>query len=199
MNKNVIDYIDKIRNGILHDKISTDIPNYRLLCSALDIVSDAEDGIYSYINLKNENGRGLNYIYCYGIISLAETEAHAIKVIYKILLNKDLEIASIPDLDIVRLLRNKIFAHPVDLSQRHGKQGFGIVASYLSTFSFSPYSFENNDYQSGNELSLYEKVKNLASNKTNYNALIIDIKELIEKQQIILCKLLKEIETKYQL
>lgn len=52
MNKNIIDYIDKIRNGILHDKISTDIPNYRLLCSALDIVSDAEDGIYSYLNLK---------------------------------------------------------------------------------------------------------------------------------------------------
>ena len=152
-----------------------------------------------YLNLKNENGRGLNYIYCYGIISLAETEAHAIKVIYKILLNKDLDIASIPDLDIVRLLRNKIFAHPVDLSQRHGKQGFGIVASYLSTFSFSPYSFESDKYEDGNGLSLYEKVKNLASNKTNYNALIIDIKELIEKQQIILCKKLKEIETEYQL
>ena len=199
MTKNVIDYIDKIRSGIMYDKIPTDIPNYEFLLSALDIVSDAEDGIYSYLNLKNKNGRGLNYIYCYGIISLAETEAHAIKVIYKILLNKDLDIASIPDLDIVRLLRNKIFAHPVDLSQRHGKQGFGIVASYLSTFSFSPYSFESDKYEDGNGLSLYEKVKNLANNKTKYRDLIIDIKELIEKQQIILCELLKEMETEYQL
>ena len=199
MTKNVVDYIDKIRNGIMHDKIPTAIPNYAFLLSALDIVSDAEDGIYSYLNLKNKNGRGLNYIYCHGIISLVETEAHAIKVIYKILLNKELDITSIPDLDIVRLLRNKIFAHPVDLSQRHGKQGFGIIAGYLSTFSFSPYSFESDKYESGNGLSLYEKVKNLANNKIKYRDLIIDIKELIEKQQIILCKKLKEIETEYQL
>lgn len=199
MTKNVVDYIDKIRSGIMYDKIPTDIPNYEFFRSALDIVSDAEDGIYSYLNLKNKNGRGLNYIYCYGIISLIETEAHAIKVIYKILLNKELNITSIPDLDIVRLLRNKIFAHPVDLSQRHGKQGFGIIASYLSTFSFSPYSFESDKYEDGNGLSLYEKVKNLANNKTKYRDLIIDIKELIEKQQIILCKFLKEIETEYQL
>ena len=199
MTKNVVDYIDKIRSGIMYDKIPTDIPNYEFFRSTLDIFSDAEDGIYSYLNLKNKNGRGLNYIYCYGIISLIETEAHAIKVIYKILLNKELNITSIPDLDIVRLLRNKIFAHPVDLSQRHGKQGFGIIARYLSTFSFSPYSFESDKYEDGNGLSLYEKVKNLANNKIKYRDLIIDIKELIEKQQIILCKFLKEIETEYQL
>lgn len=199
MAKYLIDYIDNIRDGIMHDKISTETPNYEFLCSALDIVSDAEDGIYSYLHLKNENGRGLNYIYCYGIISLMAAEIQAVKVIYKILTNKEIDITKIPDLEIVRLLRNKIFAHPVDLSNRNGKQGFGVVALYLSTFSFYPYSFENYHYENGAELSLYEKVKNLASNKINYLDLIIDIKDLIEKQQIVLSDFLKEIETKYAL
>ncbi|MDY3124561.1 MAG: hypothetical protein SOW21_09375 [[Actinobacillus] rossii] len=183
--------IDKIRNAIQIEEIKTTIPNYEILAAALDIVSDAEDGIASYLSLEDKNERGINYIYINGVLSLLMVEIQAVRVIYKLLLGKDLNITSDKHLDIIRLLRNKIFAHPVDLGVGGSRNDFGIIASQLTTFSFIPYAF-NGELPSSNDKTLYEKVEELARNRVNHNP-VIDIKELIKNKNSSLETYLNEI------
>lgn len=192
---NIYDYISYIRDGIQHNVISTNIDNFRVLTAALDIVGDAEDGLYDYFMLNNNNGRGMNYIYVYGAINLMNIESQAVKVITKILTNADIDLTQRPKLDIIRLLRNKILAHPIDLSS--SINGYGIIANSLSTFYFSPYSFLDNTYedQRDNE-TVYDCVKKLTENK-NTRGLTIDIFKLRKEQEEELILILDDVCKKY--
>ena len=60
-----------------------------------------------------------------------------------------------------------------------------VCLKIVTVHSVHSNSFESDKYEDGNGLSLYEKVKNLANNKTKYRDLIIDIKELIEKNKAV--------------
>lgn len=152
---------------------------YKVLCSALDVVSDINEAIHSYLNLKEFTGRSINYVYIYGIINCLQSQTIAVQFIYKFFLAKALDVTQNKELDIVRLLRNKIFAHSVDVDN-----GFGIVASTMKTFSFQPHSFQS-EYGSKeyNKLDIYAKVDLLSKNQFTGDHFTIDIKELIKNHQ----------------
>ncbi|OAV02765.1 hypothetical protein AO380_1857 [Moraxella catarrhalis] len=86
------------------------------------------------------------------------------------------------------MLRNKIFAHSVDIDN-----GFGIVASTMKTFSFQPHSFQS-EYGSKeyNKLDIYTKVDLLSKNQFTGDHFTIDIKELIKNHQSALEMYLQE-------
>lgn len=159
------------------------------MCSALDVVSDINEAIHSYLNLKEFTGRSINYVYIYGIINCLQSQTIAVQFIYKFFLDNTLDITQNKELDIIRLLRNKIFAHPV------GKEdGFGIVASTMKTFSFQPHSFQSEYGLKGhNKLGIYEKVDLLSKNQFIGDHFTIDIKELIKKHQSALEMYLQEV------
>lgn len=162
---------------------------YKVLCSALDVVSDINEAIHSYLNLKEFAGRSINYVYIYGIINCLQSQTMAVQFIYKFFLDNTLDITQNKELDIIRLLRNKIFAHSVDTDN-----GFGVVASTMKTFSFQPHSFQSEyGLQERNELELYEKVNLLSKNQFKSDHFTIDIKELIKKHQSALEMYLQEV------
>lgn len=164
------------------------IKEYKVLCSALDVVNDIDEAICSYLNLNEFEGRSINYIYIYGIINCLQSQTIAVQFIYKFFLAKALDITQNKELDIVRLLRNKIFAHSVDTDN-----GFGIVASTMKTFSFQPHSFQS-EYGSKeyNKLDIYTKVDLLSKNQFTGDHFTIDIKELIKNHQSALEMYLQE-------
>lgn len=162
---------------------------YKVLCSALGVVSDINEAIHSYLNLKEFTGRSINYVYIYGIINCLQSQTMAVQFIYKFFLDNTLDITQNKELDIIRLLRNKIFAHSVDTNN-----GFGIVASTMKTFSFQPHSFQSEyGLREHNELELYEKVNLLSKNQFKGDHFTIDIKELIKKHQSALEMYLQEV------
>ncbi|WP_155733721.1 hypothetical protein [Moraxella catarrhalis] len=117
-----------------------------------------------------------------------QSQTIAVQFIYKFFLSKALDITQNKELDIVRLLRNKIFAHSVDIDN-----GFGIVASTMKTFSFQPHSFQS-EYGSKeyNKLDIYTKVDLLSKNQFTGDHFTIDIKELIKNHQSALEMYLQE-------
>lgn len=191
---NLHDLISEIREYIQSEDVyqkltSSEAQKHNVLCSALDVVDDIKEAIHSYLNLKEFKGRSINYIYIYGIFNCLHSQTIAVQFIYKFFLESKLDIKKNKELDIVRLLRNKIFAHSVDTDN-----GFGIVASTMKTFSFQPHSFQSEYGLKGhNELELYEKVNLLSKNQFKSDHFTIDIKELIKKHQSALEMYLQEV------
>lgn len=164
-----------------------------ILFSALDAIADIELAKSSYLGLRNISDEGINYVYICGIINLLDIQSDAIKAVFKIILNEDMDLTKIPEIDVVRILRNKIFAHPVDLSSRF-YQGFGVVRSLLTTFCFSPYVFnENMNDKKQSKSDLYSQIKELADSKINQDPLIIDVRILIKKHESIISNILNKI------
>ena len=193
----IYDCISYIRKAIQYNTIPTTIKNFRVLTAALDIVGDAEDGLQDYFLLENNHGRGMNYIYVYGAINLMNIESQAVKVISKILTNTDINLTQNPDLDIIRIIRNKILAHPIDLNG--SVNGYGIIASQLATFSFSPYSFLSDTYtEKENNETIYDCVKKLEDGK-NTSFLTIDINDVRKGQEKELLKILNNICKSYHI
>lgn len=163
--------------------------NHKVLCSALDVVNDIDEAIHAYLHLQGFKGRAMNYIYIYGIINCLQSQIIATQTIYHTLLSKDLNIAQDKDLDIIRIIRNKIFAHSAE-----SNNGFGIVASTMTTFDFQPHSFQREyEVQEHNQLELYEKVKLFSTNGYKGDPFTINIKALIKHHQTSLERYLKEV------
>lgn len=183
--------ISFIRNYILDKNklVSKDIVKYKSLCSALDVINDIDDSIYAYLNLSRTLGRGINYIYVYGIINALQSQTDAVKIVFKFFKEKDLNVNENKDLDIIRMIRNKIFAHSADYGN-----GFGIIASTLTTFSFQPNGFQIEYKDSAhNQLDLYSKIDLLSRNQYKGEHFTISIKQLIENHQLCLEKYLQDV------
>ena len=173
--------------------------NYRVLCAALDVAGDINEAIHAYLHLKEKSGRGINYIYIYGIINSLQSQTNAVQCIYKFFMGVNLDINGNKHLKTVRLLRNKILAHPAEIGKE--SSGFGIVAAEMSTFSFHPHNFSALEIfpSEQDNLSLYEKVERLTKNEFNGRRFSIDIKELISNHQSALCHYLNEVREKLDL
>ncbi|KGQ63444.1 hypothetical protein [Gallibacterium anatis] len=197
-------YIEEIRNFVNnnHHSESSVLPyknengynkKYYHLCAALDILGDTETAISDYLELENKNGRGLNYVYIYGILQILQLRNEAVKAIYNIFLK---EIKENEVLNAIRLLRNKLSAHPFDKNSENG--AFGIEACSLSTFLFSPYKFDldykkiNHTVQYYHTLPFHKKVDILIKDN-NINHISLNMKEIIEEQNSILEEYLYEI------
>lgn len=171
--------------------------HYQSLCAALDVVGDIDEAIATYLNLEETTGRGINYVYIYGMVNALHSQTEAVRCIYKFFLEKPLNIRESQYLDIVRILRNKIFAHASDTENQKQINAFGIIASSLTTFSFVPNAFrkiyDNIDHD---KLSLYEKVSLLGKGRFKGKNFTIDMREMIQNHQAALIHYLTEVTKK---
>lgn len=205
-------YIEKIRdfvNNSHHIEVKHNALPYRNkndytkkyyhLCSAMDIMGDTDEAISSYLELENKKGRGLNYIYIYGILQVLRLRSLAVKTMYNIFIPKKEQKIQQDDeiLEVIRVLRNKLVAHPFDDSLGNGG-AFGIAASGLNTFEFSSYRFNCNHGEENNlrfdtsNLSLSQKLYAI-SDERYIGRVFFDVRELITNQNSALEKYLDEI------
>lgn len=207
--KKVYEYLQEIRDFyILEDKchyikFDNDNPNgeyskkHKIFCASLDVLSDINEAINSYLNLPDVCNRGLGYLYIYGIISALNVQSDAIKSIIKIVKGDNFDINKDENLDIVRIIRNKIIAHPAEYNEeKSGKKisGFGIIASSMTTFSFQPHIFGiSSGDKKNNDVSLYEKIVSLSNHTYQGDHFTINIKELIKNHQSSISGKLKEL------
>ncbi|OOF58876.1 hypothetical protein [Rodentibacter myodis] len=163
---------------------------FKTICAALDLISDCNDAIHSYIELPSNSGRGINYVYIYGIIHILNIQTDAVKVIYQHFLGKQLKLNDKSNLQAINLLRNKVFSHQIKISD--GKfEGYGIAGDKLSSHSFMPYSLLG-DF-SDDKKEIIEMINDLAKNQINNNFLFIEMNGLIEVHQNELSIIMEEI------
>ncbi|MBE2896384.1 hypothetical protein HPC38_05790 [Pasteurellaceae bacterium HPA106] len=205
-------YIEKIRGFVNYSHyIDHQYISYRTekgfnkkyyhLCSALDALGDAECAIDDYLKLKKLEGRGINYVYIYGILQVLNLRNEALINVYNTLMKesifkkdeKGIYINEDEDFQVIRLLRNKLVAHPFNNDAKD--HAYGIAVHGLNTFGFFPYRFDSSRNKEGIEenksKTVHEKVKALKDG--DITPIYFDIEELINHQNNKLEKYLKEI------
>lgn len=192
MSKEVYTQIKCIRNYLGCEEvyqINKNKPNYRQLCSALDVASDINEAVCQYRHLRNCNSRGMNYIYIYGIINAIHAQTDAVKVIVQFFTGENLNTQSDHRLDIVRLIRNKVLAHASDRGNH-----FGIIADTMTSFSFQPHSFQKEYNNAEHEqMDLYKKVQKYSKGQYEGGHFTIDIQRLINEHQMALREQLSKV------
>ncbi|MCK3658880.1 hypothetical protein A4G18_09220 [Pasteurellaceae bacterium Pebbles2] len=196
-------FIDKLRDKILSlDLADRNEVDKKIMYAALDVVSDTDSGINAYLNLENTEERGMNYIYIYGLINILQSQVSAIQTIYKFFLNENLDISKNDILNGLRVLRNKIFAHSVEIideKKNKGRvenknikeeSGFGIVSDTMKTFYFDFYKVGIEEID---DFKVYKEICPIASNKFENYSMGININYLIRLYSKEVIKILENI------
>jgi len=100
-------YVNHIR---LQTALSEDIREFDILCSALDAIGDAEEGISSYMEMDDPPDSGSRYIVLYGILQILFVEQDAVSAISKIFSLNERQSEEIKE---IREIRNYNIGHPV--------------------------------------------------------------------------------------
>lgn len=121
--ENILDLIEKLRrkNNLLFDKRFKKKPHdWSIVCVAFDCFEDTQEAINQYIDSSFPSSYGGKYLYIYGLLQALFVQQDALKAIYKILLNKDLNIDNnYPELKKIRNIRNDSVGHPTGRNKNH--------------------------------------------------------------------------------
>lgn len=99
---NILDTIEKLRvktDTLFEKRFKNKLYNWNMVCVAFDCMEDTQEVINQYLDSNFPSSYGGRYLYIYGLLQALFVQQNTLKVIYKILLNKDLNLEkNIPNL-----------------------------------------------------------------------------------------------------
>jgi len=159
---------DKIRDLVntsprIFARASIDNKSWNHLCSSMDVLGDAEMGIWEFQNQEN-----VGYIAIYGLLQALFLQQDAVKFIANVV---GAIISDSPELDRIRNIRNDAVGHPMN---RRAFKSFHYISR--SSISKQGFSMMSHDVDTGKD--------------SFYN---INLQEILETQKYCINKQLGEI------
>lgn len=144
--ESVAELESRIRDFINHPRKITrlvqDEAKWNAICSALDAIGDAEEGLHAYKNMRDTSHWGELYVLIYGVLQLLYVEQDAVKS-----LSKAFDFPFTPNDEVreIREIRNRSVGHPA--SDKNGgfhfisrtsmsKNGFNFISRWLGKPGF---------------------------------------------------------------
>ena len=140
---------DRIRRAIntieVQEDLLQDEPAWNAICSALDLIGDTGEAIYSYEQIESCDDKGLCYLYIYGVLQTLLLQQDAAKEISE-LLNLGSKIPK--QLQRIRIIRNSAAGHPAKQREK-GKH----KASFITRISLTWKQFELSTHHADDQSS----------------------------------------------
>ena len=178
----VNDSLRRLRDTVNHpgahfDALVEDGPRWSRLCVAMDVATDTEDAIQTYIDTPADKVRYLHY---YGLMDSWVVQQDAVELIRSELLAWPkmnwTENADYPDLLRNRRLRNHLTSHPTSAKAGKGASvANGIIQFRMGKWHLSYLEWRNGDYTERN----------------------VDLQECIAVQRHDITRLIDEAATEY--
>jgi len=174
MSTSVAGLEDQIRNRInarrkQHELLGRSA-DWNRLCSALDVIGDAELGLDAYLSHSEVTDTGAQYLHVYGALQLLQTQQDAVAEICAALRIKP---QASPKVPLVRQVRSSAVAHPTRQQDNNRWKSNFIVRMTLSQHGFTLFT--------------------VVADESSYTEQYVSIPELVALQRTALAATLMEV------
>lgn len=153
--ENIQGLMSRIREFILHPRrlhpIAQDVPNWNMLASSMDLISDTESAIASY-EACDDDDKGMRYLLAFGVLQAMYVQEDSLESLVRALeRNNSYKIESEPGVLPIRKARNCAIGHPTKEGdakpKKDGRLGeqtsYVIEQSSLSARGFTLLAYSN--------------------------------------------------------